>query len=403
MTQTGGIHQPMQHPLHVSGAQTNTTEAWVLHNLKSNCGRPAGLQLEKFDLGPLGDEEVLVEPLYGCWEGNMGHAVARKPIDVAASRGEERAVVGNSGVVRVLKPGAHVTNVREGDVCIMCSGVWDAHGFSKYAFAYDAPGTVGILAKRTKMSHRQLIKVPTDSRFSLQQWAPFTVRYITAWSNWNAASKCWRALSPADNGEQPHVWGWGGGTAFAELTLAKLQGFCTALISSDPKRLAMIEAAGITPIDRSAFAGLQYDEMRIIADPAYAERYRLAEQRFVAIAKQGTDGRGVSIFVDHLGGNVTHATVKALARPGVITTSGWKTGMKIATNRAMACMQWQTHVHTHYSRYGEGGAAVAFAEEHGWVPPEPETVYAWDQIPQLAADYAAGSISSYFPLFKVND
>ncbi len=402
MTQTLDTFETVTPGQHLPKATTNHTKAWVLHNLEKFGSRPGDLQMEALDLGPLGDDEVLVEPLYGCWEGNMGHAVARKPIDVAAYRGEDRVVIGNSGVVRVLKPGAAVRNVREGDVCVMCSGVWDAHGFTHRAFAYDAPGTVGVLARRTKMSSRQLVKIPDQSKYSLQQWASFTVRYMTAWANFHMAMGCWKALQPVHEEAGSYVWGWGGGTAFAELTLAKHYGFHTALISSDPQRLSLIESAGVTPVDRRAFAGLNLNESKMKSDAAYAEQYQQAERRFLNEVMIRTEGRGVSIFVDHVGGGVTNATLRALARPGVITTSGWKAGMKMSTNRAMAAMQWQTHVHTHYCRYGDGERAVEFAEKHGWIAPAPEKVYDFDEIPQLAADYEAGTINSYFPVFKVN-
>jgi hypothetical protein len=46
--------------------------------------------------------------------------------------------------------------------------------------------------------------------------------------------------------------------------------------------------------------------------------------------------------------------------------------------------------------------SVAFAERTGWVPPLDGAVYAWEDIPQLASDYTAGRIESYFPIFEVN-
>ena len=59
------------------------------------------------------------------------------------------------------------------------------------------------------------------------------------------------------------------------------------------------------------------------------------------------------------------------------------------------------HIHTHYARYQQGVAAVAFAEKHGWLPPLDGQVYEYDALPQMFADYAAGKLS-WFPVFKVN-
>ena len=76
--------------------------------------------------------------------------------------------------------------------------------------------------------------------------------------------------------------------------------------------------------------------------------------------------------------------------------------MNLSTLRAIECMNWHVHVHTHYARYSEGQEAVAFAEQKGWVPPVENPKYDWDHIPQLAQDYAAGKCTSYFPLFQIN-
>ena len=209
-------------------------------------------------------------------------------------------------------------------------------------------------------------------------------------------------MRPQTPGFEPAVWGWGGGTAFAELTLAKLDGFETALISGRPDRLRMIEMAGIEPVDRRRFGQLHYDERKLAADPLYAEAYRSAEDKFLQEVKRKTCGHGVSIFVDQIGSAVTPATLKALARPGVLTTSGWKTGMKMSSNRAMAAMNWHTHVHTHYARIGDCEPAVAFGEENGWMPPAEDCLCDWEEIPQLAEDYHAGNVATYFPVFRIN-
>jgi hypothetical protein len=110
----------------------------------------------------------------------------------------------------------------------------------------------------------------------------------------------------------------------------------------------------------------------------------------------------VAIFVDNIGTPVFRATLKALARQGVITTTGWKWGMDLDIVRAIECINRHIHVFTHYARYEEGLDAVAFAERTGWLPPAEARLWRYEQVPQLAADYAAGRVSSYFPIFQVN-
>lgn len=385
-----------------------TTEAWVLDEGANHQGSreppaPGQLVQESYTFNDITDDEVLVEPLYGCWEGNMSHALNRTPVDICRQRGEPKVVIGNAGVVRVLKAGPSVAAFREGDLCLVfCNGVWDAQGFPKKIWAYDAPGTVGLLAKRTKLHQQQLIKLPGETRHTLPQWAAFSLRYITAWANWKVAYGCWRLSANEQQEPAPFVWGWGGGVSLAELGLAQQAGCQVALISSRSERLDLIRQLGMLPVDRRRFPHLHFSEEPYRADPAYKNAYQASEETFLETVLEQTRGRGVSIFIDFIGLPVFRATLKALARPGVITTAGWKQGMNLSTMRAIECMNWHIHVHTHYARYFEGLEAVEFGERRGWMPSLHEEVYDWPSIPRLAQDYAAGNISSYYPVFQVN-
>src|SRR4051812_38129555 len=112
------------------------TDAWIL----SAAGGGLRRETISFDLGP---RDVLAEPLYGCWEANMAHALARHPVDICRERGEERVVIGNAGVVRVLRAGSEVRGLREGDVgMVFAAGIADAQGYMSKVLGYDAPGTL---------------------------------------------------------------------------------------------------------------------------------------------------------------------------------------------------------------------------------------------------------------------
>jgi NADPH:quinone reductase-like Zn-dependent oxidoreductase len=381
------------------------TEAWILDEgcADSSTG-PGTLRLDELKIPEPACDEALVEPLVGCWEANMTHAINRKPVDVCRQRRESHVVLGNAGVVRVLECGSHVQTVRPGDVCLVfCNGEWDADGYPIKILGYDAPGSIGVLARLTKLHERQLIRIPADTRYSAGQWAAFSLRYITAWANWRLAHACWRNHCPNSCRErQPVVWGWGGGVAYAELTLAVMEGASATLISSHSCRLDLIRHRGLNALDRRLFADMQYCPDRYASDADYRQRYLDAESRFLDLVQSSTGGRGVSIFVDFIGAPVYRATLKALSRTGVITTAGWKEGMTLSTLRALECMSWRTHVHTHYARYEDGLASVAFAEEQGWMPDVDDAIYRWEDIPRLADDYAHDRITSYFPLFAVN-
>lgn len=359
-----------------------TTMAWVLRR----GGREATpkLTLDTIDLPPLGPEDVLARPIYGSWEANIDHALRRSPVDVCELRDEERVVLGNAGVVRVERAGANVTTVKTGDLGIVfCNGEPDEYGYPRSIFGYDTPGSVGVLAQRTVLAQGQIIPIPPDTRLSLAQWAGFSLRYVTAWANWRVAWGCFRVQMPDIDPSEVRVWAWGGGVGLAEVLLARHEGCQTAMLTSQQSRADSLSRAGVTPIDRASFRESHFEE------------------DFLEAVRDHTRGRGVSIFIDNLGVH-PGATVKALGRQGVITTSGWKHRTVYPILRPLACQNRHLHVFTHYARYAEGVEAVKFAERTGWGPTPSGLVCDWEDIPQLADDYQAGRLHDYCPVFRVD-
>lgn len=384
---------------------TITSEAWVLY---AGSGRqdskPASLVKESFSFPDITENEILVEPLFGSWEGNMDHALKRQPVDICRLRREPKVVIGNAGVLRVLRAGPAVTKVKPGDLCVAFAALWDKLGFmgQGQAWGYDAPGTIGMLIKQNKLKESQVVPLPRNTRHPLQAWAAFAIRYFTAYNNWNVAYRCFRLQMSEQDCPAPWVWGWGGGTTLAELELAGLVGCRTAMMSSLPERLRYIAERGILPIDRRLFPDLNYDGESYRNDPSYTKAYDESERAFLDLVKEHTGGDGVSIFVDYIGTPVSLATQRALGRQGVITSAGWKGGMMITHMRAIECINRHTHVNTHYARLCDGPPAVEFAELYGWVPKVSDKVWSWDEIPALAEAYGAGHIFDYFPIYQVN-
>jgi NADPH:quinone reductase-like Zn-dependent oxidoreductase len=380
------------------------TDAWVLH--AGEKGAPpvkTELVREEFEFADIAGDEALVAPLFGCMEGNMGHAVERRPIDVPLSRGEDKIVMGNAGVVRVEKVGKDVTTVREGDTAIVfCNGVPDKYGYPEKIYGYDAVGSIGVMTKHTKLQERQLIPIPADTKFPLEQWAAFSLRYITAWSNWELAYGTLRLLLNEKELPAPEVWAWGGGVCLGELALAKHYGCKVTQIASTDERLTTIESIGIRAVDRRQFYDLYFDKKRFRADEEYTRKYTASEKAFVDKVTELTGGQMVNIFLDYVGVPVLRATLKVLARQGILATAGWKEGMMIELVRASECIARHQHVNTHYARYHQGVEAVKFAEEHAWLPPLDSKVYSFDEVPQMYEDYFADKVG-WFPIFRIND
>lgn len=354
------------------------TEAWVLPQAPA----PARLNLNEYRFPYDPAREVLLEPLLGCWEANMGHALEREPVDVCALRRESPVVLGNAGVVRVRHAGPR-QDLQEGSLCVMLSFSDIPHplGFPRSAHAYDAPGTVGLLARRSKCLPHQLLKLPADlerknDENALARWAAWALRYVTAWGNWEIAHGSYQLLA-GESTTRPWALAWGGGVAFAELLLAKAAGYQVAMLTSRRSRAELLRAYGIHPLMRHDDDPQTLAEIQALLGP-----------------------QGAAILIDLIGEPVLRLSLKVLGCPGILTTAGWKAGMHLRYQRALACMHWQSFVHTHYARPDQAQAAFVYAQEQNWLPPVGE-IWGWQDIPRLAEAYQAG-LDDYFPVYRVN-
>jgi hypothetical protein len=75
--------------------------------------------------------------------------------------------------------------------------------------------------------------------------------------------------------------------------------------------------------------------------------------------------------------------------------------MNITYLRAVECIERHQLIHTHYARYSQAVAAVAYAEDHGWMPHVDERIHNFEEIPQLAERFRRGE-TGYFPVYSVN-
>jgi len=373
--------------------------AWVMRPGNSNGLHQ--LHQEEVSFSPVEPDEVLAQPMYGSWEANMLHALEGKPLNLFHARHEPAIVLGNAVVVRVLECGGDVTVISPGRYAIIFPPmVEDQWGYCIKGLGFDGPGTSGGLSTLMKVASSQILPIPGNTRHSLAQWAMFPVRYMTAWSNWHMAYGTFRLQVPREEWPRPHVWGWGGGTTLAELDLARRQGCRCAMLSGADRNLELIARHGIVPVDRRQFADLCYDEERYANDNDFRVRYKRSERLFLNEVKRLTNDEMVNIFVDYIGTPVYRATMRALSREGVITTAGWRGGMELTHVRASECISRHQHINTHFAPYKQCREAMEYAERTGWIPDPPDRIYRFEEIPQLAEDYAAGR-TGYFSCYQV--
>jgi NADPH:quinone reductase-like Zn-dependent oxidoreductase len=387
-----------------------STDAWVLHAAepgalgKSSVPTGSELSRENFSFSEPGEDETLVEPLYGSWEANIEHALLRQPIDICSRRGEDTIVLGNLGIVRVLRAGATAVGIKEGSLCmVMPFAKCDNHGYAELVYAYDAPRTIGVMAKRTKVRTDMLLPIPEDTVYSLPQWATYA-RFFTAWDNWQVAFQCWKAQMRNEDPSEYLVFGWGGGVVFAELLLARRAGFRTAMTAARDWRLSSLAEHDIAPVDRRAFPDIEFDAGTASSGKHVPDSYRVSEKKFLQGINDLSGGRGAAIFLDNIGAPLYKATLKAMARQGVLATVGWKHGMHTLNYRASECIKRHIHVHTHVWRFQDSAAIRDYQEKTAWIADiGPNAMYGFDDVNKLASDYSAGRIDSYFPIFQVNE
>lgn len=355
------------------------TEAWVLEKNNKNFLKKEIL------FEDLKNDEVLLKPLYGCLEGNMVHAMNNDPINIFNERNEDQIILGNAGVLEIEGLGSKSSKFKIGDkVIYFCNGESDEYGYPLKITGYDKSKSMGMLAKRIKLKQNEIIKIPDDKNITLEQWAAFSLKFITAWSNWKVAYNTWRIQMPNIENEKIYVFGWGGGVTYAELLLAKKYGCKCFMITSKEENIKLCKENGIEVFNRK------------IVDKSNMEN------ELLEYVDSKTNKKGVSIFIDNIGKDVYKLTIKALGRQAIITTSGWKTGGMLPILRQNECQNRHIHVFTHYAKYEEGEEAIKFAQKQNWLPPVCEKVYQWDEITKLIEDYKLGNLKTYFPIFKVN-
>lgn len=381
------------------------TQAWVLH--KSTSGGSAlddgGFRLEDFELPEMGDEDLLVEPLFGSWEGNMSHAIERDPVDICLQRREEKVVLGNLAVVRIVGKGRQVpSDYQIGDVGLFngltSPAYLDHYGYMALAHGYDMPRSIGFLCKQNVMPYGVFFHLP-ESDFSLAQWAAFGLKFPTAYSNWMLARSVYRLQVPEAWNPSISVVAWGGGCSLAQLDLARQEGHKTLMLTGNEARKAFLASRGIDAVDSSGFGDL---DLETDPSPAARRRYASAFGAFRRALNAATDGAGVDIFVDYIN-DFPLSTRRIVNRLGIVTTAGWKKNTDYSMNRPTECIRRRTHLHTHYCHADEFEKAVAHALATGWMPwLDGDPVYEWDEIRDLADLHIRGASPTLFPVYRVN-
>jgi NADPH:quinone reductase-like Zn-dependent oxidoreductase len=147
----------------------------------------------------------------------------------------------------------------------------------------------GTMAKFVCLPAGNALPLPDNLDFA--QGAALGVNYLTAWRMLFTKAR----LQP---GETVLVFGIGGGVSLAALQIAKAAGARVLVTSRSADKLARASALG--------------------ADAAVGA----ASDRISAEVMALTDGRGVDVVIENIGGAIWNAALKCLVRGGRIVTCG---------------------------------------------------------------------------------
>ena len=245
---------------------------------------------------------------------------------------------GNEASGTVHAVGAGVTGVKVGDAVF---GRVRA-GFAEYA-AMDA---AQIMMKPECLSWEQAAAVP--------------VSYITAWEMIYQFGKL-------QKGENLLIMGASSGAGVASIHLAKLIGARSIGTSGSQQKLEQLKAAGL--------------------DVGIATR----KPDFAAQVRELTDGKGVDLVINGVGGSVFAECLRTLGFRGRLATVGYVDNVFKAEIDLGAVHAWRLEIfgvsNAHLPATGKAEAAAGFKRDvlpalaDGRIVPLVDSVYSFDELP----------------------
>ena len=259
----------------------------------------------------VGRDEVLVDVKAGAL--NHLDIWTRKGMP---SPGEFPHIPGSDAAGVVTEVGDDVTRFEEGDHVAVASGSYCGEcehcraGEHSQCVEYTIIGehSTGVHSEQTALPEENLVRVPDHVDFETAAAAPLV--FQTAW-------RMLHSRAEIEAGESVLVLGASGGVGHAAVQIADHAG-------------CEVFATGSTVAKLNAAKELGAD---------HAVNYE--QEPFDEFVDEQTDGRGVDVVVDHIGGATWDASMNSLAKGGRIVTCGATGGPKVEVN--VADLFWQQY------------------------------------------------------------
>jgi len=260
------------------------------------------LQYDEFDDPEPAPDEVVVE----MRAGGLNH------LDVWTRRGmpspeELPHIPGSDGAGVVSEIGERVTRFEPGDRVVVDPGLYCGEcefcrkGEQSLCVDYK------MIGEHVRGVHSELAAVPEANLLPL----PDDVEFVTAAAAPLVYQTSWRMLvtrAEIDQSDTVLVHGASGGVGHACVQIAANEGCEVWATASSEEKLEYARECGADHL-------VNYED-----------------EDFVSAIKEGTDGRGVDVVVDHIGEATWDGSISAAARGGRIVTCGATSGVTPKTN-----------------------------------------------------------------------
>jgi NADPH:quinone reductase-like Zn-dependent oxidoreductase len=222
-------------------------------------------------------------------------------------------ILGNDVAGEVVAAGQDVTHIQPGLECFVHPGLPGGPSLERLRGDDNIAADFNIVGLFVDGGNAQYVRVPADNvlpkpaRLSWEETAAFPLTFLTAWHMLG------KRRADLRSGETVLVMGANSGVGTAAVQIAKARG------------ARVLATAG--GADKLGFAkGLGADEV--------IDHYARRDEIHKAVYEL-TDGQGVDVVVEHVGGAVFMQCVKALRRGGRLVTCGTTTGGQFEVDMQM--------------------------------------------------------------------
>ncbi len=371
----------------------------------ANCLQDREIPMPRPDQIP--DGFVLIEMWFGVMEGNMrilvgdvyGGTVGRREagFEKKGIPPEPFIVPGNAGKGKIIGVGRNCRAELKVDLVVIyfCLGQTNKWGGARWIAGYDAPHIMGTTSRWILVPQHVVLPAP-DSGPDGAADAVKSLRILTS------AHQVDRGVGALENRikwadksvRDSHTYSFAassGAVSMGSLQLAMLEfkerGLkCRAIyISGKDEEHALLREKGIICLNRN--------------DPEFTTEGKFDSKKLIARIMELTDGSGVDIWFDQIGGFWDGIIDATKSDCGGVVISGWYLGLELTLNRARSTQLQDGHDFVHYCPEDLARLVLPKFHQVDLLYDRPFT--SWRGIPQAFDDFDKNKFPHGVPVFDL--